>query len=306
MEIKKTDILLETGTNELEVLEFIIAGDSFGINVAKVRELMQYKPVQRMPKSHPCIEGIFQPRDLVLTIIDLAAYLGLPASEDPDRDIFIIAGFNNMNLAFHVHSVESIHRISWEKIEKPDSTIYGGSDGVVTGIAKVDGRMISIIDFEKIVHEISPETGIQMSEIEAMGERANVSKPIIIAEDSKFLKAALLEALHAAGYSNIIACDNGKEAWDALGEIKAECESQEDVPAKVSCVITDIEMPQMDGLRLTKLIKDDKLFKIVPVIIFSSLIDAEMSHKCKEVGADAQLTKPEIGNLVHVLDEHIL
>jgi two-component system chemotaxis response regulator CheV len=148
--------LLETGTNELEVLEFDLAGESFGINVAKVKELMQYCEVRSLPNAHPCVEGVFQPRDELYTVLDLAKYLGLPASANPQKDIYIITSFNKMKAAFHVHGVESIHRFSWTEVEKPDSIIYGGDEGVVTGIVKIGGKISAILDFEK-----SPSTSIR-------------------------------------------------------------------------------------------------------------------------------------------------
>ena len=106
----KTNVLLETGTNELEILEFTLAGKSFGINVAKVKELMQYCEVRSLPNAHPCVEGVFQPRDELYTVLNLASYLSLPESDNQSKDIYIITSFNNMKVAFHVHGVESIHR----------------------------------------------------------------------------------------------------------------------------------------------------------------------------------------------------
>lgn len=294
-------ILLETGTNELEVLEFLVAGNSFGINVAKITEIMQYQGFQAMPNSHPCVEGIFQPRNEVYTIVNLPMYLGLPESDDHEKDVYIITSFNRMNVAFHVHGVVGISRISWETIEKPDVIIYGGDEGVVTGIAKVGDRIISILDFEKITFDISPKTGIQMEEIDQFSSRGNVDYPILVAEDSSLLRRMILEALKKSGFTHIITTTNGQEAWNLLKDIK----SHTDVPLveQVSCIITDIEMPQMDGHRLTKLVKTDPILGRLPVIIFSSLIDENMMQKGLSVGADAQLSKPEIGNLVTVINE---
>jgi len=298
--IVDSNILLETGTNELEILEFVISGNSYGINVAKITELMQIQEVQEMPLSHPCVEGVFQPRNEVYTIVDLARYLGLGTSENPEKDIFIITNFNQMNIAFHVHAVESIFRISWQDIEKPDSIIYGGQEGVVTGIAKVNERIISILDFEKITFDISPETGINLSEVKAYtgADRENI--PVVVAEDSALLRKMLMEALHTAGYGNLVILNNGEEAWEHISGLKGS--DATDVLSKVRCLITDIEMPKMDGHRLTKLIKNDPALMDIPVIIFSSLIDENMQKKGLEVGADAQLSKPEIGNLVGVVD----
>lgn len=300
---KKSEILLDVGTNELEILEFKIAGNSFGINVAKIRELLQYTEVQPMPRAHPHIEGVFKPRDEVLTVVDLAAYLGLVDEEDKTRHIFICAGFNNMNIAFHVHSVEGIHRVSWQAIEKPDVTIFGGADGVVTGIAKWDNNIVSIVDFEKIIADISPQSSIQISEIEALGERKRSDKPVLIAEDSELLRRMILESLHKAGYTNIIATNNGQEGWETLVKFMEE---GDDILNHVRLIITDIEMPQMDGHHFTKKIKENPILKKLPVVIFSSLIDETMQLKGEQVGANAQLSKPEIGKLVGVVDELIL
>ena len=300
MGIVDSNILLETGTNELEILEFVISGNSYGINVAKITELMQSQQVQEMPLSHPCVEGVFQPRNEVYTIVDLARYLGLGPSELPEKDIFIITNFNQMNIAFHVHAVESIFRISWQDIEKPDSIIYGGQEGVVTGIAKVNNRIISILDFEKITFDISPETGIDLDEVKEYTGADREQIPVVVAEDSALLRKMLMEALHTAGYYNLVILNNGEEAWEHIRGFKDS--GVTDVVSKVRCLITDIEMPKMDGHRLTKLIKSDPVLTEIPIIIFSSLIDENMQKKGLEVGADAQLSKPEIGSLVSYVD----
>ncbi|MEG1895334.1 MAG: chemotaxis protein [Oscillospiraceae bacterium] len=295
---KKNEILLESGTNEMELMEFTIDGNTFGVNVAKIREIIMPSPVKKMPHSNPVVEGVFKLRDIVITVIDLPQYLGVKPSDENGKDLFIVTNFNKVHVAFRVHTVVGIDRIRWSDIQKPDKTIYGGSDGVATGIAECQGRLITILDFEKIIAEISPETTIQVSEIERMGNRRASDKPIVIAEDSVLLSKLIVECLHKAGYANVEKCDNGQEAWDYLQMQR----NAGDVLDKVACVITDIEMPKMDGHRLTKLIKDDKVLKNIPVVIFSSLINPEMYKKGKEVGADEQLTKPEIAHLVDVID----
>jgi len=264
---------------------------------------MKYETITPMPNSNPFVEGIFKPAGDIITVINLPAYLGLPASEDTARDIIITANFNKNVTAFHVHNVEEIHRISWEMIEKPDAAIYGGEEGLITGIARVGERLISIIDFEKILADINPQTGINLNDINYLAGRSAIAKPIMIAEDSPLLEKMLLEALGKSGYNNIIACMNGKEAWDRLEEIK---QTGEDITKYVTCVITDIEMPQMDGHRLTKKIKEDPELKKLPVIIFSSLINEQMRLKGMEVGATAQISKPEISDLVELIDKYAL
>ncbi|MCL1906068.1 MAG: chemotaxis protein [Clostridiales bacterium] len=300
MSITNSNILLETGTNEVEVLEFTIAGKSFGINVAKVMELMQAQTPHMIPHTHPCIEGIFQPRNEVYTILDLAQYLGLPPSENPLKDLYVIANFNQICVAFHVHTVENIHRISWEAIEKLDELVYGGMDGVVTGIAKIDGRIISILDFEKITYDVNPATGVQVTDIPNAESRSKCVRPILVAEDSALLRKLILETLNNAGYANVILASNGSEAWKILCDTK---EHAHDITEEICCVITDIEMPQMDGHHLTKLIKADPQLSGLPVVIFSSLINDDMRIKGTEVGADCQLTKPEIGSLLAEIDK---
>lgn len=296
----QTEILLESGTNELEIMEFTIAGELFGINVAKVREIMKYSPVKPMQNAHPVIDGIFKPRDEVITVIDLAKYLSLAPSEEKTRDIFIIANFNNLNFAFHVHTVVGIDRISWKKIQKPDKIIYGGDEGVATGIAEFENRLITILDFEKIVAEICPQTGIQVSDVDIMGvDKKRNDKTILIAEDSMLLSKMIVECLHKSGYINTVKTDNGQEAWEYLCEAK---ESGDPILDHVSLLVTDIEMPQMDGHRLTKLVKDDSVLKMIPVVMFSSLINEEMRIKGKQLGADEQISKPEIANLVAIID----
>ncbi len=302
-DILKPKILLESGTNELELMEFTIAGSHFGINVAKILEIMKYTQATPMPNSSPYVEGVFKPRDDIMTVIDLATYMGLPPTDDPTRDIFIITVFNNVYTAFHVHTVEEIHRISWENIEKPDTTIYSGQEGLATGIARVKDKLITILDFEKILADISPDKSIKISDIDKLGERKDSNKPILLAEDSPLLEKLLIECLHKSHYTNTTMCTDGKHAWDTLQEYKNQPGAIED---KVSCIITDIEMPKMDGHRLLKLIRDDEELKHIPVIIFSSLINDEMRLKGERLGATAQITKPEIANLVSLIDKYIL
>lgn len=296
-------ILLESGTNELEIVEFTIGGNNFGINVAKVREIMPYESVTKVPNSHPCIKGIFKPRDTIITVVDLPKYLGMSEAETNKKNMLIIANFNKLNIAFQVHGVVGIHRISWAQIEKPDQTIFGGKEGLATGIVKLENKLIMILDFEKIVVDISPQTGIQISEIDKLGPRERSNKPILIAEDSHMLAKMLEEALTKAGYSNLTITSNGQEAWNILEGIK---HSGVKLAEKAACLITDIEMPQMDGHHLTKLVKEDEYLKKLPVVIFSSLINDDMQKKGRSIGADAQITKPEIGNLVSLVDKLIL
>ena len=297
---KNSEILLESGTNEIEIMEFTVAGNLYGINVAKVDEIMLSQPVKAMPHTHPAVEGIFKPRETVITVLNLPTYLGYE-SELQEKDLFIITNFNKMHIAFRVHTVIGISRISWTAIQKPDKTISGAGDSVATGIAQCNGQLVTILDFEKIVAEIAPETTIQTSEIDRMGPRTRNDSPILLAEDSVLLSKMIQESLHKAGYNNLNCFSNGLELWEYLSMAK----KLGDVNEKAALIITDIEMPQMDGHRLTKLVKDDPELRHIPLIIFSSLITEEMRIKGKELGANEQMSKPEIGHLVSVMD-HLL
>ncbi len=298
MEKEKDGILLESGTNEIEIMKFKIQGEFYGINVAKVKEIMMSEKVKIMPHAHPAVEGIFKPRDILITVIDLGYYLTGEELGHKPRDLFIVTNFNKMTVAFRVQSIEGISRISWKDIQKPDKTLSHGEEGVATGIAQCAGELVTILDFEKIVAEIAPETTIQISEVEQMGDRPLCDRPLVIAEDSILLQKMIDDSLERAGFMDVKNFNNGQEAWDYLEALR----NAPDLYDKVNLIITDIEMPEMDGHRLTKLVKDDPRLKKIPVVIFSSLIDDQMRLKGEALGADEQLTKPEIGHLVHVID----
>ena len=294
----KNEILLESGTNEIEIMEFTIAGNLYGINVAKVNEIILSVHVKSMPHTHPAVEGIIKPRDTVITVVNLPRYLGHDG-EPGEKDLFIITNFNRMTIAFRVHTVIGISRISWTDIQKPDKTISGSGESVATGIAQCNNQLVTILDFERIIAEIAPETSIVMDEIDQMGERERKEHPILVAEDSALLSKLIREALQRAGYTNLHMFSNGLDLWEYVTKLK----KADKIDGHISLVITDIEMPQMDGHRLTKLIKSDTQLKQIPVVIFSSLITEEMRAKGRELGADEQLSKPEIGHLVAVIDE---
>ncbi len=295
-----TNILLESGTNELEILEFALGNNHYGINVAKVREILQYQQVTPVPNTHPSVEGIFMPRDSMITVINLRRCLGM--EDGTEEGLFIITNFNNLDIAFHVDQVIGIHRVSWEEIIKPDSTINASNGvSVSTGVIKMNERLVVILDFESIVSAISPETGLRVADLDNMQERSRSDSRILVAEDSPLLSKLITDCLRKAGYQELVITSNGQEAWDKICEYK----KTGNLLDQIQLIITDIEMPQMDGHRLTKLCKSDDTIKKIPLIIFSSLVNEEMRRKGEQLGADAQLTKPEIGMLVDAVDKLI-
>ncbi len=291
-----TKILLENGTNELEILEFSVAGSSYGINVAKIKEIIRYFEPTVIPNSHPSIEGVIMPRDTMITTIDLKNCM-LKGQSEPDG-LFIITNFNKLDIAFHIDEVLGIHRVTWGDIHRPTVTGAVDDSSIASGIIKVNDKLIVILDFEKIVTDISPETGLKVSEIDSLGPRERCEIPVMVVEDSPLLNKLIVDALGRAGYERIVHTANGQEAYDI---IMGYCEKGI-LNESLKCIITDIEMPQMDGHRLTNLLKNDDRTKDIPIVIFSSLVNDEMRKKGEAIGADAQLSKPEIANLVQIID----
>ncbi len=293
-----TNILLESGTNELEILEFVVAGNHYGINVAKVREILTHQELIPIPNSHPCIEGMFMPRDIIITVINLTKKLGFVESENRKNNMLIVTNFNSLNIGFEVNYVIGIHRVSWSDIVKPDATVNSTQSSIATGIIKKNRDLIIVLDFEKIVEEICPGTSLKVSEIVEVDSEHRNNIPILIAEDSPLLSKLIHDSLYKAGYNNITMAANGQEAWDKLMELKRN----NGVDYGVKCIITDIEMPQMDGHRLIRLVREDEAVKHLPIVVFSSLINEEMMQKGARLGANAQVSKPEIGKLVGIVD----
>ncbi|WP_391120598.1 chemotaxis protein [Psychrobacillus sp. L3] len=295
-------ILLESGTNELEIVEFQVGSNKFGINVIKVKEIIQPIPVTFIPHAHQHVEGIVQLRGEVLPVVNMARVLGLPEVVKNEQEKYIVAEFNKQRVVFHVDNVTQIHRISWDQIEKP-SDIYQGSASHVIGVIKRDEEMILLLDFERIIVDINPESGINVESVKKLGNRERSNKKIVIAEDSPLLRKLLHDTLNEAGYVNLDFFENGKDALDYLESLE---KVSPDVSEHVQMVVTDIEMPQMDGHALTRRIKESSNLSKLPVLIFSSLITDDLRHKGDQVGAEDQISKPEIAELVLKIDKFIL
>lgn len=295
-------ILLESGTNELEIVEFEVGHNTFGINVMKVREIIQPLPITFVPNVHPHLEGIIQLRGEVLPLIDMRKVLNMDLENRVEDEKFIITEFNQQKVVFRVDNVSQIHRISWEQIEKP-SSMYESHDANVIGVIKHNDSMILLLDFEKIVHDINEDKRFSVETVKKLGERERSNKKIVVAEDSPLLRQLLEDTLTEAGYVNLTFFENGKLAYDYL---HTTAENNQPLDEQIQLLITDIEMPQMDGHHLTKKVKEHDVLKQLPVLIFSSLITDDLRHKGEQVGAIAQVSKPEIAELIHQIDTHIL
>ena len=294
---EKSGILLESGTNELEVVEFEISGSGYGINVIKVKEIIQPIPVTPIPHSHEHVQGIIQLHGEVLPVVDMRKVLDVGSSQASTQEKYIVSEFNQQKVVFHVDNVSMIHRISWDQIEKPSDLYHGGQ---VIGVIKRSKDMLLLLDFERIMLDINPEHGINMGMVKKLGKRERSEKRLIVAEDSPLLRKLLFDTLSEAGYDNIEFFENGRDAYSFL-ECLVSNENNK-IEDHVQLLITDIEMPQMDGHHLTRKLKENPSLTKLPIIIFSSLITDDLKHKGTKVGANDQISKPNIAELIHSID----
>lgn len=315
MEPTNSKILLESDTNELEIVEFRIdeLDDKgrvipcyFGVNVAKVREIIRLPELRKVVNSNPCISGMIKLRDQVISLIDLSRALN-KNTDGLVADRVLVLEFNRVVVGILVHSVSRIYRISWENVEPPVKAIH---DANITGVVKMEDRIILILDFEKIIGELSSTMALAMpSEAQLLAHPAALNrgeKTILVADDSKFIRTTICSSLRDAGY-RVEEAENGEEAWEIInGKIANVRASGADIRQELNLVITDIEMPRMDGLHLTALIRKESALQEMPVVIFSSLASEDNKTKWRNLGANDILTKPDLPNLVDRADSLVL
>ncbi len=300
---EKNGILLDTGTNELEVLNFAIDGQLYGINVAKVREIINLPRILRMPQTHGAIDGVFELRGRVIPLISIRTLFALPVREGAAGDRVIVSEFNGQNFAFRVDEIRSIKRLSWGEVESPEDIVaLSATPPPITGVIKSGNLVIQMLDFEKIISDIAPE---MMAHHSVADERAALEHVrIMLADDSATVRMRVQQLLAEIGIVHVSVFGNGQKIWEMLEEYaKQSQEKGEDVEQHVSMVITDIEMPQMDVFHLVNRMKSNNILKNIPVIIFSSLINAELKEKGKRVGADYQVAKHEPQEIVRIIRE---
>ena len=296
----QTSILLETGTNEMELLTITVGDQIFGINVAKVQSIQQYDPalVTPLPESTPGIQGMFLYRNTTIPLLDLSQLLDVDLPENPDREIVVVTEFNNAINAFRVQGVNRIFRLSWENFIPLDNLLDTGA--FFTGSVHLEEAQVLIIDLEHILGLLFPDQILETVDQAAMAPEKSSGRDatrLYFAEDSSTLRRALTTQLESAGYTNLTTFENGELA---LKYIRGHHPSRP--KAQRTILITDIEMPRMDGLTLCHKIKHDPNLKDIHVVIFSSLINKQMIAKCQQVKADSYVTKPEINKLIDILD----
>ena len=305
----QTNILLEAGTNELEIVEFfideVVGVDEegrprvykgyYGVNVAKVLEIIRLPRVTEMPEvSHPSVLGAFNLRSHIIPLVDLSVWLGKVRAET-DSPKVIVTEFNNVTTSFLVTSVTRIHRLSWEAVEPPNRYVSQISGDCITGVVKLEDRIVFLLDLEKIVADLNPNLGLRLDM--SIEWNAATRYRALVADDSVLMREMLKDLLQKAGF-DVTAVQNGREAWDLLQQLREKSETgQRPITDYVQVMVADIEMPAMDGHNLTKRIKQDAVLKDLPVILFSSLITDKLRHKGEAVGADDQISKPDVSQL---------
>lgn len=305
----QTNILLESGTNELEIVEFYVDQDGYrghyGLNVAKVVEIIRLQKVTSMPQMrHPAVLGTFAHRNgRVVPLIDIAKYLGEAPIDSADAKI-IVTEFNTVTTAFLVSGVNRIYRLSWTSVEAPGKMLQDISRSAVTGVVRLDERVIFLLDLEAIVAELHPAMAIRMNEKTSAAETR--VRRILHVDDSGSIRRLVLALLEKDGRFEVAQAVDGQDAWNLLCKLDEEAEKAH-LPLSnfVEGIISDIEMPAMDGLALCKKIKEHPRLKVLPIAMFSSLINESLARKCESVGADAQFTKPDLQSLSDKLHELI-
>lgn len=294
----KSEILLESGTGELEIIEFMVDGNKYAINVVKVKEVIPMPDkLTELPDTSEEIAGLILCRDEILSLVDLKHVLTKRKTKKIGNNV-IVCEFNKIKVAFNIDDVIGVHRIKWEDIRKPDELV---ESSLAVGNILINGEVILMLDFEKIVTDICPSSGISEDRLVSVEYKDRSNIKLVLADDSSLIRRLLNDTLTKAGFKNLRVFDDGKQAYDYLTELADK--KGKDFIEEAQMLITDIEMPQMDGLTLTRKVKEDKILNSLPVIIFSSLITDELRHKGESVKADAQLSKPEIEELIGTIDK---
>lgn len=307
-------ILLESGTNEVEILEFLVNGQNFGINVAKIQEIVQFKAdsLTSMPQQPTSIKGGYVIRGKMLLLVDLCQHLfQKPDAQDTGKNycrVVLITEFNMNKTGFLLESVNRIHRCTWDQLI-PISDYATNDNIAVLGTIHIDNRDIVILDVEAVLAQLIPSFNRldnmsidQQQETESVKEREHCH--IIVAEDSTYIREHLVRNLKSIGYTNISEYQDGQSALDAVNALHKQATiDQCSTESLLNAVVTDIEMPRLDGLSLCNRIRNELHIKNIPVIMFSSLVNEQMRKKCKSVGGNACLNKAEANQLVGLLDQ---
>jgi two-component system, chemotaxis family, chemotaxis protein CheV len=309
MAVHQTNILLETGTNEVEILEFYIDEDgyrgTYGVNVAKVLEIIPLpKKIVRPPNARAgFVAGIFNHREKLVALLDLALWLGKGRSTEGSPKV-LITEFNNVVTGFLVSGVNRIHRLTWGDISPLDGYMEELND-TITGVIRLEDRIVFLIDLEKAISDLDPQLAVSEapSLIESTGEEVYEPIRIFHVDDSTVIRRTVKQRLEESQRFAVTSFENADQAWQQMVRMRDKGrETGAALTDYVEVILTDIEMPGMDGYHFCKRIKDDADLKSLPVILFSSLINEKLLHKGETVGADGQFTKPDLRLMSFIKD----
>lgn len=304
--MEKKGILLETGTNELEIVEFVVGGVSYGLNVAKVTEIiLMPEEIMQASNMHESIIGLIDYRGEVLPMVDLSIWMevGKDKSIDIKKKRIIISEVNKVRFAFVVDSVNRIHRLKWSELEPPQR-ILAASKAAILGVIRKEQRLIVMIDIEKIIDDIDPEKTMKTDMVPNKKGVDRETVKLFLADDSNTVRMMLGSALEKSGYTDFTYYTNGKELWNKLLEIEKKIiEKNKNLSDYIDLIVTDIEMPSIDGLHLIKRIKENENLSSLNIIVFSSLADKHNIKKSLELGAKIHVGKPDVTKLINTIDE---
>ncbi|MBI4983854.1 MAG: chemotaxis protein CheV [Rhodocyclales bacterium] len=298
------------GTNKLEILLFSLGVDSrtgrretFGINVFKVREVMRTPPITAAPDMQSSVKGMVSLRGILVPVVDLAEYVGMQP-ESP-RDIMIVTEYNGHTQGFLVEAVDTILRLDWSQMRVPPEMLTANLGGLVTAVTELaDGRLVMMLDVERVLAETAKQD--DEYKFTAIKPINRDDLTVVFADDSSVARSQIERTLNVLGIK-FIAAINGRNAWDELQKIASYADSTgRKVCDIVQLVLTDVEMPEMDGYILTKNIKSDPHFAGIPVIMHSSLSSMSNMQLGKSVGVDEYVPKFEPQRLAETLTRLLL
>ncbi|MDE2343754.1 MAG: chemotaxis protein CheV [Betaproteobacteria bacterium] len=294
------------GTNKLEILMFNLGQDqrtgrreTFGINVFKVREVLRVPPITQAPDMPPAVEGMVSLRGMLVPIIDLAKYAGVDVAARPE--IMIVTEYNGHTQGFLVESVDTILRLDWSSMKVPPDMMNANMGGLVTAVTELaDGRLVMMLDVEKVLAETAHggEDDMIYKNVLPLGLS---NRRVFYADDSSVARRQIERTLQAMEVKGVSAV-NGRQAWQELQKMADYADSAH-VPLKdlIQVILTDVEMPEMDGYMLTRKIKEDKRFANIPVVMHSSLSGSSNQQLGKAVGVDEYVSKFEPNRLAQTL-----
>ena len=308
--------ILETGANELEIIDFRMYEELedgsiyewiLGVNVAKVKEVIQ-KPedIYKTPGLPPEVEGVAKIRENVIPIVNLAKWMKIKEPKDKSGKYVIVMEFLREIIGIIIHEAKRIRRIRWTDINKPPASIDEKLGGKVVGVIEVeDGKLLLLLDFEGILDELGMIKVFSVDEAQSeskSGEKYN----ILVLDDSPVARKIIRQILEKDGHT-VYEVQSGLEGLEFLEKIKNEADTEGvDITDKIQLIISDIEMPGMDGLTFTKRIKEDPVFSKIPVVINTSLSDKATVDKAKYVKAEAHLVKFDTKDLLHIVHEYAI